>query len=71
MDFKVNNISPQLLKKAKELATNAEKTPGGSITQNEVEQLLKEANKDGKITVSESQFIGIHSPPLAHWPETA
>ncbi|PIQ25548.1 hypothetical protein COW36_21125 [bacterium (Candidatus Blackallbacteria) CG17_big_fil_post_rev_8_21_14_2_50_48_46] len=57
MDFKVNNISPQLLKKAKELATNAEKTPGGSITQNEVEQLLKEANKDGKITVSESQFI--------------
>lgn len=57
MDFKVNNISPQLLKKAKELATNAEKTPGGSITQNEVEQLLKEANRDGKITVSESQFI--------------
>jgi hypothetical protein len=57
MDFKVNNISPHLLKKAKELATNAEKTPGGNITQNEVEQLLKEANKDGKITVSESQFI--------------
>ena len=61
MDYTIKNIpstlNKELLTKAKELAENDDQTEGGSITPNEVTELLKEASKDGDISLEEVRFI--------------
>ena len=61
MDYTLKNVTTtlnkQLLAKAKELAENDERTKDGSITHNEVTQLLQEAGHDGNISPEEVRFI--------------
>lgn len=62
MDYVIRNtqktLDSDLLKKAKELANNKEKTATGSITEKEVSQLLQIAkSKDGVISEEEVRFI--------------
>lgn len=61
MDYSIKNanqhIGNDLLSKAKELANNSVRTKGGSFTEAELDQLLQEANKDGKITPEEVRFV--------------
>jgi hypothetical protein len=61
MDYSIKNanqhIGNDLLSKARELANNSVRTKGGSFTDAELDQLLQEANRDGKITPEEVRFV--------------
>ena len=62
MDYTIRNtketLADSLFQKANELATNKERTKGGSITENEVSMLLEESKKnDGIISEEEIRYI--------------